>query len=389
MGLPKITFIIATAGLALSVANIQKVPGLVITGNTVAGKITIGVSKQLFSLASAELAGITVADNPFAHKHVKAFYDFAGDGAELWLMLASDATTVTNIVDKTQNLAAKLLNDAAGKIRVLGVLKKSLGTEIATNGLDGDITTAVPNAQALAKEFADKYYPVRILLSGNNFSGDAQDLFDYSTSNFNKVAILLANTDAAKEASIGLALGKLASIPVQRNIGRVKDGPVESLNAYFTDSSKVTDLSSSWESIHGKGYIFLRNFAGISGFFFSDDPTLTSATDDFKSLTNGFVMDKLVLIAYATLINNLSDEIPVTESGTIHPAIIKSWQNEVENAVNNLMTANGELSGFKANIDPNQNVLGTNKLEVKLSPQPVGYAKEIDVYIGFTTQITN
>jgi uncharacterized protein YeeX (DUF496 family) len=89
------------------------------------------------------------------------------------------------------------------------------------------------------------------------------------------------------------------------------------------------------------------------------------------------------------LINNLSDEIPVTESGTIHPAIIKSWQNEVENAVNNLMTANGELSGFKANIDPNQNVLGTNKLEVKLSPQPVGYAKEIDVYIGFTTQITN
>ena len=108
---------------------------------------------------------------------------------------------------------------------------------------------------------------------------------------FNRVSILLSNTDGEPEASIGLALGRLASTPVQRNIGRVADGAVESLNAYFTDGQTVGSKINSWESIHGKGYIFLRNFVGKAGFFFSDDPTLTSANDDFKTLANGFVMD--------------------------------------------------------------------------------------------------
>ena len=49
MGLPKIIFNIAAAGLSLATADIQKVPGLVLTGATVSGKITIGQSKQVFS----------------------------------------------------------------------------------------------------------------------------------------------------------------------------------------------------------------------------------------------------------------------------------------------------------------------------------------------------
>ncbi len=388
MGLPKIKFFIATAGLMFATADIQKVPGLVITGNTVAGKITLGESKQLFSLEEAENAGITEAANPFAYKHLKAFYNYAGNGAELWVMLVSDATTVTDMADKAESYAAKLLNDSGGRIRVLGMLKKSTGTVTVTNGVDADLTTAVPNAQALADEFAEKYYPVRVILSGNDFNGNIADLKDYATTDFNRVAVLIANTDGSKEASIGLALGRIASIPVQRNIGRVKDGAVESLNAYYTNGAVVGSLLSGWDVMHDKGYIFLRNFVGKSGFFFSDDNTLTKPEDDFKTLANGFVMDKIVLIAYSTLVEEMMEEIPVTESGTIHPAIIKSWQNNIESNVNALMTSRGELSNFKAFIDDKQNVLATNLMQVKLSPQPVGYAKNIDVYIGFTTEIS-
>lgn len=388
MGLPKIKFIIATNGLGYSTANIQKVPGLVISGKTVAGKIQLGSSQQFFSLEEAETAGITETENAFAYKHLKAFYNYAGNGAELWVMLVSDATTVTQMADKTANYAAKLLNDSGGRIRVLGMVKESIGTPTITNGLDGDITTAVPKAQTLADEFAEKYYPVRIILSGNDFSGNIADLKDYANTDFNRVAVVIANTDGAKEASIGLALGRIASIPVQRNIGRVKDGAVESVNAYYTNGAVAGSLLSGWDVLHDKGYIFLRNFVGKSGFFFSDDNTLTKPEDDFKSLANGFVMDKLVLIAYSTLVEEMMEEIPVTEAGTIHPAIIKTWQNNIENNVNELMTNNGELSNFKAFIDDKQNVLATNVMQVRLSPQPVGYAKNIDVYIGFTTQIS-
>lgn len=389
MGLPKISFIIATAGLGLLTANIQKVPGLVITGTTVAGKITIGESKQFFSLEDVKNSGINETDNPFAFKHIKAFYDYAGSNAELWVMLASDATLVSAMADKNEEIAKKLINDAGGRIRVLGLLKKSTGTETTGHALDADTDLAAINLQALADEFTGKYFPFRGLISGNNFTGEVADLKDYTTTEFNRASILIANTDAAKEASMGLALGRLASTPVQRKISRVKDGAVEHIAAYFTNGDKVEKKSASWDAIADKNYIFLRNFVGKAGFYFTSDPTLTKETDDFKSLANGFVMDKAMIIAYNVLVENLGDEVPVTTSGTIHPAIIKSWQNTVESNINGLMTENGELSDCKCYIDETQDVLTTGKMEVEIRLLPVGYAEYIVVKIGFTTNTEN
>ena len=387
MGLPKIKFIIASNGLELLTADIQKTPGLVVTGSTVAGKIAIGESKQIFSLEDAKKIGITEAENPFAYKHVKAFYEYAGTSAELWVMLVSDATTMEQMADHEKTFAKKLLEDARGKIRVLGILKKSSGSPDISGSIDADTDKAVIKAQKLADDFAEKYFPVRVIVSANDFSGDVQSLKDYSTTKFNRVSLLLANTDGGKEASIGLALARLASTPVQRNIGRVKDGAVEHIQAYFTGGAKVESLSSAWDSIADKNYIFLRNFAGKAGFFFTDDPTLTGETDDFKTLANGFVMDKAVIIAYNVLVENLGDEIQVTENGTIHPAIIKAWQNSVESNINRQMTSKGELSNCKVVIDENQDIIKSGIMEVDIRLQPVGYAKFITVKIGFTTKI--
>lgn len=387
MGLPKITFLIATAGLGLLTADIQKVPGLVITGNTVAEKIAIGESKQIFSLEQAQEFGITQTENPFAFKHVKAFYDYAGTNAELWIMLTSDATKVSAMADKNGTIAKKLLNDAGGRIRVLGLIKEFEDDDNSANGLDADLDVAAVNLQALGEEFTTKYFPFRGVVSGNNFSGNVQNLKDYATTEHNRVSVLLANTDGAKEASIGLALGRLASTPVQRKLHRVKDGAVENFNAYFTNGEKVESLSASWDALADKNYIFMRNFVGRAGFYFSSDPTLTKETDDFKTLSNGFVMDKAMILAYNVLVENLADEVPVTEDGNIHPAIIKSWQSAVESNINGNMTNQGEISACKCFIDENQNVLQTGAMTVELQVLPVGYSEYITVKIGFTAQI--
>ncbi|GAA5096910.1 hypothetical protein GCM10023210_31290 [Chryseobacterium ginsengisoli] len=385
--LPNIKFNISTTGLGRLQADIQKIPGLIITGVSVATKVTIGKSYQLFSIEEAKNLGIDETSNPFAYKHIKHFYDYAGENAELWVMLVSDATTMAQMVDKAGNIATRLIQDAGGKIRILGLIKKSSGTETALDALDADVNASVIASQNLADYYAGKYYPFRVIISGNNYTGSATDLKDYGQNNYNRVSILVSNTDGNKEASIGLALARIASIPVQRNIGRVKDGAVEEIQAYFTNGAKVESNSDFWETIHDKGYIFLRNYVGRAGFFFSDDPTLTKESDDFKSLANGFVMDKAILISYNTLINELLDEIPVTASGNIHPAIIKSWQTNVETQINGLMIETGELSGRRVFIDENQKVLQTGILNVKIALQPVGYAKYIVVNIGFTTNI--
>lgn len=390
MSLPNVQFNISSNGLGLSQADIQKIPGFVMTGVTVAGanKVTVGTSYQIFSLEEAVNLGITKdGTNDFAYKQIEAFYQEAKKGAELWIMLVLSTVTATQMADLTNAYAKKLLSDAKGKIRILGLLKKSGTTETITDGLDADVHTAVVKAQALAQDFADRYFPVRVILSGNKFDGTVANLKDYSTTNYNKVAILLSNTDGSKEAAIGLALGRLASIPTQRKLSRVKDGAIEPFAAYFTNGEPVSSLDTAWDAIDTKNYTFMRSFANMPGFYFTGDKTLTVATDDFNSMARGLVMDEAILIAYTTLVQELSDEIPVTELGIIQPAIIKGWQNAIESQIKSNMVEAGKLSGVKAFIDENQNVLQTNNVNVALKLLPVGYSDSITVNIGFTTTL--
>lgn len=391
MNLPSIKFLITNGGLAQQLSTADKVVGLIASGVAVTGTSGAALNQpyQLFSLKDAENLGIIAGStNDFVYQHLLQFYTEAGQGAELWLMLVAEAVTYTDMLDQNKDNAKKLLNGAGGRIRVLGALKKSAGSETAVGGLDGDVHTAIVKAQDLAAAFAAKYMPVRVMVSGNNYNGTIADLKDYGQSNYNRVCCLISNTDGTKVASVGLALGRLARTPVQRNIARVRDGAVESLNAYFTNGQKAEILQDGWDAIYNKGYIFLRSFVNKSGYFFSDDQTLTGATDDFNSLARGLVMDKAVLLAYASLINNLLDEVEISAAGTIHPAIIKSWQTELENAVNAMVTS-GNLSAVRVYINENQQVLSTGVMEVELNLLPVGYAKYINVKIGFITKINN
>ena len=87
-------------------------------------------------------------------------------------------------------------------------------------------------------------------------------------------------------------------------------------------------------------------------------------------------------------------EIEVNEDGTIQEPVIKSWQAEVENAINSQMTAKGELSsidgsGCRCFIDPKQNVLQTSTILVTLMIRPYGYARAIKVTLGFLVTSSN
>lgn len=88
------------------------------------------------------------------------------------------------------------------------------------------------------------------------------------------------------------------------------------------------------------------------------------------------------------------DEMSLNEDGTMLQGVIMSWQQTIEDAVNRTMTAAGELSadvngsgGCKAYIDPTQNVLSTSRVNIVLKVRPFGYARYIDVALGF--QVNN
>ena len=147
-------------------------------------------------------------------------------------------------------------------------------------------------------------------------------------------------------------------------------------------------MESAATSLHDKGYVTIRSYVGKSGYYFTDDCMACKKTGDYARLTARRTVDKAYRIAYATLLDYMLDEIEVNDNGTMQPAVLKSWQQSVENAINREMTAQGELSavdgsGCSCYIDERQNVVATSKIEMTLRVRPFGYARDIVVNLGF------
>ena len=387
MALPDAQIKLENGNLGGVVSRNDGISALALTGVAVQGasKVLVETPYQVFSLKEAEELGISRTGlNSYAYRHVKEFYDAAGEGSELWIMLFLQEKTMAYMVDiAEENSVKKMIEKANGKINLLGVSRKHEEGETIANGVDEDVDNALTKSQATADDFADKFMPFRVLIDGKGWTGETADLKDYRTADFNRCGVILGATDATKNAAIGLFLGLLAAQPVQRKISRVKNGAVRILDAYFTDGSKTEIHRNSWNSIHDKGYIFFRDFTGKSGYFVNDDSAATAVTDDYNTISLGRVVDKAIRIAYITYVNEVGDEIEVDDDGKIPPAEIKDLQGIIENAILAEMVNESELSAVDAFIDENQNVLSTSKTKISLKIRPVGYKNYIEVSLGF------
>ncbi len=388
-GLPKVLIAIGNGGLGRVNATQDAVAGMIVSGvATTPGYLTLGVPVQLFSLQSFLDLGFTELNNPLAYNDVKDFYNQAGTGAELWLMVVSDATLLAALCDNaTVGISVKTILDAAnGRIRILSINRKSpVGYvsvyAVGMGGVDDDAFAAITKLQVIATNYAAAYKPFRAIMCGQGFKTTTLGTLDLKTLAANRVAVILGSV-AAGVVACGLVLGRLAKIPVQRSIARVKDGATGLLVAKFPDGVNANTIEASWDAIHDKGYIFLRNYYGKSGFFLTDDPTCSANSDDYSSFARGRVIDKALSISYTTMVEELNDDIEVDQaSGSISAGIIASWKANVENAIMQNMI--GEISGKpECYIDPKQNFLATDSVAVSISIIPKGYAKKINITLG-------
>ena len=364
--------------------------GLVVLGATaVSTTFVLGKSYRLVRPEDLAALGINTTNNARIVELVKQFYAEAEEGTPVYL-IGIEATAMTTVLDMDSGPMKAILEGLHGSLRGLIVASASTASVTVTDGLDPDVLTALPKAQALAVWAADHLYaPIFVILEGRHFTS-AADAPDLKLNAYNRVGIFIGDVvTASKNAAMGTLAGRIAASPVQRNIGRVADGPLAPAEMFIGSSS--VDLSMSVvDALYAKGYICPRIYVGLSGYYFVDDPLAVAATDDYAHLTARRTVDKAARIAYQTMLQFLLDEIEVNTDGTMQQPILKSWQAAVEDAINNQMTAAGELSsvngsGCKFFIDPKQNVLSTSKVEGTLKVRPFGYAREIVVNIGLLT----
>lgn len=336
------------------------------------------------SVADLEELGVTAENNEQLHRHVTDFYGEAENGTELVVWGFAESAKVSELLNKDSGKAKDLLMAENGKLR--GLFVSGAAETAGADGLGADTVAAMPVAQALAEwSTTDLYAPIFVVLEGKGATKNAKDL---SAEQYNRVAVLVGDTSAdSGEACVGVMAGRLASIPVHRNLGRVKDGALAPTEMYI-GTKEAGGAMSDVAELHERGYITPRRYVGAAGYYFSDDRMACKVTDDYSHISARRVIDKAYRIAYDTLLQFMLDEIEVNEDGTMQMAVIKSWQQAVENAINRSMTAAGELSaesgeGCVCYIDEKQNVLSTSRIEVTLKVRPYAYARYIDVNLGF------
>lgn len=386
MSLPGANFNILNGQSGSVVVGDYGIFGLILSGVAIADKIALLEPKQIFDLDDIVNWGIDAqydSDNSVdVYRQIKEFYDEAGIGAELWLMLVSPTVTLASMSDKSEaNYAVKLLTKAKRKIRLLGFSRTPDATyePVITEGLDPDVFSALITANALAEEYADNNNPIRTIIEGRAFDGTTADLPDLKLDDKNRTSIMIGGSKNDGSCSIGLLMGRLAADPIKRSPGRTRTGALVLESAYI-GSEDVEDIETKVGAIHDKGYITIREVPTKAGFFFSDSPTATGDDDDYPTLPQGRVIDAVHIRSFAKYMDEVLDEINVDDNGYLSPAYVKDLESTIEDAVNGDLS--DQYSKFDLTLDPKQNIISSPKVKVKMSVTPVGYAKAFEVELG-------
>lgn len=364
---------------------------LVVGSAAVEGKYELGKAYHVRSTDDMEPLGLTEANNPKLVKTLKEFYGEADAGTEVVLFGVDPTKTATEVLDYTnKDGARKVVESEGGRLRGVIVANLHNGPKKVEGGLDADVSTALVKAQELGDWAAETLEaPIFVMLEGRGYTAD-KEVPDLSKNGYNRVGVLIGDTVSGSEgAAMGVLAGRIAMTPVQRNIGRVKTGALAPITMYVGEK-KAESATSEIADLYDKGYITPRTHVGRSGYFFTDDRLAVAETDDYAHLALRRVIDKAYRVAYNTMLEELLDEIEVNEDGTMQPALVKSWQQTVENALNASMTLNGELcatssapEGGVCYIDEKQNVVSTGKVKATIKVNPYGYGRMIDVDLGF------
>lgn len=372
------------------------VVGLVAHATAVGSTFALNMPYLVTSLEALEKLGVddtATGVNATLYKTVKEFYSEAPVGSKLWVMGVAASTIVANITDKAKKTIQPLLEAAKGAINILVMKVTPGGTPTMEGSIDKETLTAVSNLQALANEWTESHYaPFMCIVEAMSYNGTASNLPNLNEKGANRVCVVLGDTESgSKGAAVGLVAGRLAGLPVQRSLGRVRNGAIASDEMYIgTVSAELGDP----DVVHDLGYIVPRTFVGKSGYYWSDDKMATAAGDDYGTIARRRTIDKAYRIAYRTLVDEIAEEVPVNTDGKLAAYHCKGVETSVESAVVNSMTSEGNLGndpengsdlGVQCYIDPDQNILATSRLEVSLKVKPYGYSKYIDVKLGFKT----
>ena len=197
-----------------------------------------------------------------------------------------------------------------------------------------------------------------------------------------------ANAAKASVSALGDLLGAVSKAKVHESIAWVESFPTNISIPAFGDGKKYRDLDEAViETLDNSRYIFLRTYDGLAGSFFNDNHTLDTATSDYAYINDVRTMDKAVRGVRTYLLPKLGRPMKVDpDTGKLERTAVEHLITAGNRPLEEMAKA-GELSGYRFDIDPDQNILATSRVRGVIKNVAVGVMRNLDLEIGFATSL--
>ena len=284
-------------------------------------------------------------------------------------------------------------NYAAGRIRQIGVWCGD--TPLSAEAL----TTLQGIADALADEEAELS-----IVYAPKVSSVKQQAVNLAGANQSRVSVVIGqagsgtgaelykdkgNAAKASVSGLGVVLGLLSRAKVHQCIAWIKEFPTGVSLPAFGDGTLVRDTDKALiETLDGTGrYLFFVTHTGQAGSYMNDSHTMDSATSDYAAIESVRTMDKAVRGIRTYVKPELGGNVYVDPTTGQLASYTVAHLETVANQALEAMERDGELSGYKVEVDPAQDVASTGLVEFVIKNVAVPVMRHVRIKIGFAKSV--
>ncbi len=197
-----------------------------------------------------------------------------------------------------------------------------------------------------------------------------------------------ANAGGASVSGLGVVLGLISKAKVHQCIAWVKEFATGISLPALGDGTLLRDLDKALiEQLDTARYLFFVTQQGQSGSYMNDSHTMDSAISDFASIESVRTMDKGARGVRAYVIPELGGNVYVdAETGKLASYTVAHLETVAGHALEDMEKA-GELSGYKAEIDPEQDVAASSTVDIVLKKVAVPVMRHVRIKIGFAKTV--
>lgn len=378
-GLPHIAINVSDGNLQRQMNNTEGTGAIIAT----AVSAMVNVTQLVYSVKDAEDKGITIANEPFLHELITAYYKELGAKQALYVR-GFEPTTLMSALFDPEGVVESLLAESAGAITTVAICRIPQPGELAgSNFIVQDLLDAIIASKNTGSAQQAINRPVRFLLQGiiNAGNNSVPDIHAYENP---FAGVVIGNYGPNQLYPIvPLALARCCRYPCHVKIGNGFNGSLSQLSVKIDGAEVSGIIPNKLSQIAEKGFIVPHVRDGLAGYYFGRDNMATNG--DYRILVHGRVIDKAQRIATRTFSTYLETEVEIEDNGNIKEVDAKHLEDILEQSVKANMQ--GQISNAKVMVANSQNIVNTSEVVAELQILPKGYLTWIAINIGLTTQI--